>query len=488
MMKTMPITKRKDGWYWGGQGPFGSRKKAEEIAQAAHASGYEGMEKAYGEQYKPMKFDRKQNKRTMQAMNKEAATTGMTGDMGTGPSIFTPTHGAQKTMNKKELEKLQEWLKVEKEDLDGDDLTTFTTAGSYDRGYPAQTNNRKKTKYRSGIERAGSFIDNFSPKMEKNEDSETRYKKGRRRITQEMIGTASPTPNTDTIPTHSHQSTYFHKDEKSLVLDLINFARTELQKEKRYPVATGASRNVYFQSNDPHQPHTASDRAGKGVRDGTTPSKHSPPAGVDKNNVVNMGHSGSFEQAIGVGDVANDDGSVAKVGGRVPKKKRKLELDNDSIMTVNVPNANPVQIEAMQKYGIGNFHTTPPVRHTGSSGNDEHPQSLFVERDQSPADDTVDQEDDFVQRTKKYKRAMTEHGDDTTVIPPTEQAVGSFGMVLGKDGGAYGMDAWKGPVDALHRSGDLDRLDEEEEKELPNDIERELKKQQLELLARWRKA
>jgi len=36
----MPITHKKDGWYWGGRGPFKSRKKAVEVAQAAYASGY----------------------------------------------------------------------------------------------------------------------------------------------------------------------------------------------------------------------------------------------------------------------------------------------------------------------------------------------------------------------------------------------------------------------------------------------------------------
>ena len=36
----MPIRKTAKGWYWGSRGPFGSREKAAEVAQAAHASGY----------------------------------------------------------------------------------------------------------------------------------------------------------------------------------------------------------------------------------------------------------------------------------------------------------------------------------------------------------------------------------------------------------------------------------------------------------------
>jgi len=37
----MPITKRDGKYYWGSKGPFDSRKKAAEVAGAAHASGYE---------------------------------------------------------------------------------------------------------------------------------------------------------------------------------------------------------------------------------------------------------------------------------------------------------------------------------------------------------------------------------------------------------------------------------------------------------------
>ena len=41
----MPIRQRDNKWYWGSKGPFNSRKKAEEVSQAAHASGYK--EKSY---------------------------------------------------------------------------------------------------------------------------------------------------------------------------------------------------------------------------------------------------------------------------------------------------------------------------------------------------------------------------------------------------------------------------------------------------------
>ena len=36
----MPIKQKNGKWYWGSQGPFESKKKAEEVAQAAHATDF----------------------------------------------------------------------------------------------------------------------------------------------------------------------------------------------------------------------------------------------------------------------------------------------------------------------------------------------------------------------------------------------------------------------------------------------------------------
>tara|TARA_Y100001951_G_scaffold38814_1_gene30551 strand:- start:3697 stop:4392 length:696 start_codon:yes stop_codon:yes gene_type:complete len=37
----MPVKRIANKWYWGNQGPFDTRKKAEEVQRAAHASGYQ---------------------------------------------------------------------------------------------------------------------------------------------------------------------------------------------------------------------------------------------------------------------------------------------------------------------------------------------------------------------------------------------------------------------------------------------------------------
>jgi hypothetical protein len=36
----MPVVKKQDGWYWGSKGPFTTKSKALQVAQAAYAHGY----------------------------------------------------------------------------------------------------------------------------------------------------------------------------------------------------------------------------------------------------------------------------------------------------------------------------------------------------------------------------------------------------------------------------------------------------------------
>ena len=57
----MPITKKKDGFYWGSRGPFKTRKKAVQVAQAAYASGY--VKKNWQEILKAPRIPRKKGQR-----------------------------------------------------------------------------------------------------------------------------------------------------------------------------------------------------------------------------------------------------------------------------------------------------------------------------------------------------------------------------------------------------------------------------------------
>ena len=57
-----PIRHTSKGWYWGSQGPFSSRSKAVQVAQAAYAGGYKGSNPT--SMHKEMKEDIKQSRKT----------------------------------------------------------------------------------------------------------------------------------------------------------------------------------------------------------------------------------------------------------------------------------------------------------------------------------------------------------------------------------------------------------------------------------------
>ena len=56
----MPIRKTKKGWKWGSKGPFKTKKKAQQVARAAYASGYKGegkIKRSYLEQIIREEYD-----------------------------------------------------------------------------------------------------------------------------------------------------------------------------------------------------------------------------------------------------------------------------------------------------------------------------------------------------------------------------------------------------------------------------------------------
>lgn len=127
----MPITKRNGKYYWGSKGPFDSHKKAEEVAQAAHASGYEeknidindprtvGSARDEGERAPSAAELERHRRRTLQ---KEGDGDGGTVFTSGNAGIFTPTYG----------------------------------------GSGVHHQQRKKKK-RTGVEKAAAFMDDRSP-------------------------------------------------------------------------------------------------------------------------------------------------------------------------------------------------------------------------------------------------------------------------------------------------------------------------------------
>ena len=450
-MMTMPINKKSDGWYWGGQGPFKSRKKAEEVSQAAHASGYNKMDKAYGEPYKRMKFDRKQNKRTMQAMIKDgfggtAASTGTTGDTTGEASYVTPTHGSNK-----KVKAFKDWIKKE-------EFTTFTSNDVSDEGYPDEANNKKPLKRSSGIERAGKFLDEFSPDVNKGK------KKGR--LSHDMLMPAVPSVNTDTIPTHSHKTD--NPMAKSLVMELIEFASTELQKAPMR--ATGASADPnYSMDTNPTQPwkRKVDNKAGMGEQD-TVPVK---PV-VDQNNVTNMGQSGGLENSRGMADVANDDGSAGRVRGDIPKKEHKK--NKPTMVTEDIPYQSGQVMQAMEK-GVGYIYSgTNPKQKTESATDYQHPQSTHTEHEGEMNTFAAHKQKDMEERVKKYKRANKDK-EESGQEPPLEMAGAASAALSNPVTQLMMKQEWRAVYDSLHRGGDNDIISERDDEDMDEEVEKMMK-------------
>ena len=123
----MPIKKTDKGWYWGSKGPFNSKKKAQEVAQAAHASGYQ---KSFQEGNITKLIES-----IVHDLRKENGGGGFNGSSGTvftstNSGIFTPTYGSSASTRKRKkkinakkkgqglisakkrsgVEKLQRWM------------------------------------------------------------------------------------------------------------------------------------------------------------------------------------------------------------------------------------------------------------------------------------------------------------------------------------------------------------------------------------------
>jgi len=118
----MPITKRNGKYYWGSKGPFSSRAKAEEVAQAAHASGYEEkmVNSPVGATDEGQRAPTASEIARHQRLTKEEgeATVFTSSDAG----IFTPTYGGGGVRHQ-----------------------------------------QRKHKKRTGVEKAASFMDDRSP-------------------------------------------------------------------------------------------------------------------------------------------------------------------------------------------------------------------------------------------------------------------------------------------------------------------------------------
>ena len=187
----MPITQKDNKWYWGNQGPFNTKSKAQEVAQAAHASGYTGsLEKFLDYQFqkaddKPDLILPKGEQQVLQAEDKDykrGLLVKLLEDGGYDVAywynnpvayaieVLIDGNSVKKDAKKvtfkfhPELDNNNE-KSINKEDggmAGGGTVFTSTNAGVFTPTYGGQAVQRKKKK-KKGIERLGLFIDDLSP-------------------------------------------------------------------------------------------------------------------------------------------------------------------------------------------------------------------------------------------------------------------------------------------------------------------------------------
>ena len=187
----MPITQRKGKWFWGGQGPFDSKEKAEEVAQAAHASGYQKVEKIEtgapmdGSGRKPtvtelQRQDRGLEKHYLHPNTEDWAKAPGEHTRGTGPYVDDdPPHqrGKQKPPATPQAHSHKHSHHLHKEDGGtagsesfGGTVFTSSNAGIFNTTYGEHAKPKKKDKKKSGIERLNDFVTDNSPiKLSKQE-------------------------------------------------------------------------------------------------------------------------------------------------------------------------------------------------------------------------------------------------------------------------------------------------------------------------------
>ena len=425
----MPISKKSDGWYWGSKGPFNSRKKAEEVSQAAHASGYE-------------KF--------IDFMKEGDGGGGAIGGF-TSADVSTTTYGST-FPKKKKLRK----------DLDDD--IVFTSTEDADEAFD---NDKKKVKEKSGIERVDAFLRDFSPTKSLDQaygEPYTEIKSNRRKgVITTGMGTSSV--GMSTTPDHSHATV--QNLDKSFVYDLVQFARTELKKNHNAP----SHYDDY--SLNPHQRLRPADSLqGEGSED-TPKTENSVPTNPVAHN---MGMAGLMESGRAGAEMNDAD---EKVGAQQIPKKQKGYIKSGA--TLEMPAQSGNNFQAMEKadtVGGGAPHTLTVVQPRQGTG-DKIPK--YIERKGDKPLNTDVKQNDFVNKVQE-KRRRDKQDSESVVEPPLEAAASIGGYVQSMEKGFNLQNN-----DALVRGGDLDK-----EKELPEDIlldekevEKTVRKAQEQSTAQW---
>ena len=164
----MPIKQQNGDWYWGSKGPFDTKAKAEQVQQAAYASGYKGAIQKFAVFQKEKRYEKNE-------VEYAPATEGQVkrGQQCSTCYFFQLEEQACLIVEGKIGEdmwcnKWEEQDKIMKEDgggggalAGGGTVFTSTNAGIFTPTYGGDSKRRKKKK--TGITRLGLFLNDNSP-------------------------------------------------------------------------------------------------------------------------------------------------------------------------------------------------------------------------------------------------------------------------------------------------------------------------------------
>ena len=417
----MPISKRDGKYHWGSKGPFDTRKKAEEVSQAAHASGYE-------------KF--------IEFMKDNGG--GGEGGAFTSADVGDATYGSNRKKKKKRSKRLKKT----------DDIM-FTSVVDAEEAFE---NPHRRLKDKTGVERADKFLHEFSPEMKAVDVDDKPLK--RRKLPNVGMGISSR--DSSTIPTHSHTTSF----NKSFVIDLVKWVTQEFRKEYE---PYGFTR---LHNEDPSRPFQEGEQAYKKDKKKTPTTEDSVPAIPNPNDGMrNMGIAGGMEDSKpgGAGTPgkfdpwAANDAKIPDATQPTRGSKRKKGLEKIGV-TVETPYQQGNNMQAMQKVSVGGgAHILTMVQ--PRQGAEENPQYIEKPGEIDLQADT--KENDIVDKNKERRKRDKEA--EVSQEPPLAVAGAMLSQIDSPIQNMQKTEFGINPDDALHRGGDKDIIENEETETLPED-------------------
>ena len=505
----MPINKKDDGWYWGSQGPFKSKDKAEEVQRAAYASGYEKSE----EEIEKIGF--------LAALSGLGRAAGAAG-RGVGRDAVLSSLSSDEEeedgdhpINAFEMSKAPKWVGDLRERAKKQDASSYSTRKREfapiidDKVTPEEVTDmeaeaeRKKVKWKKnqnkwdesfgeGMTDPGETFGNPKPVMNMTKEGDgggigtvavssdpgvfTETYGARKKKIMNRSNKVSPKKNQKSGPEKLNdwlKNTEKSLDDESFLVELIEHVGTELRKAGEGP--TG----VYTPENErPERPPFPQEtkRKGKGRDEEINRSPTTENTVPVTNGQGALGQS-SVPQETVMAEVGVDDQRNMKKP--IPRKKKKMDVPVVGAFLTPC-NESGMNFLAMQKMPThGNVTANTPKQFST-----ERPQEPYIERKPrlDPNSDIEQEEfvgnvDSIKDEDKNRKGRTYENNKDSNNIRSTN--ITQYSVHGGSPLQAFIKEMRDIGIDSLHRESDdditepddyvLEDVEDEENDEIPSD-------------------